>query len=184
MFEIRPLTEIDPARFLLIASGYSSGHKYVVERIETEDGISFDLRLVLLDQPYRKRFDPFDAETLERYTHMLAAGYSFGAYQGELLVGFIIGGPQDWNRSLWVWEFHVAQKFRRRGIGAQLMQCVIDKARGAGYRTIVCETQNTNVPAIQAYQRLGFRLEALDISLYTDDDYPDGEIAVFMKRRL
>ena len=184
MIKICLLTQLDVAQLHPIASGYSSDHKYAVERIETEGGISFDLRLTPLEQPYRKRFDPFDAETLERYTHMLAAGYSFGAYQGELLVGFIIGGPQDWNRSLWVWEFHVAQKFRRRGIGAQLMQCVIDKARGAGYRTIVCETQNTNVPAIQAYQRLGFRLEALDISLYTDDDYPDGEIAVFMKRRL
>ena len=31
---------------------------------------------------------------------------------------------------------------------------------------------------------LGFRVEGVDISFYSNDDYPEGEIAVFMKRRL
>jgi ribosomal protein S18 acetylase RimI-like enzyme len=65
-----------------------------------------------------------------------------------------------------------------------LMECVAEKAKGAGFRTIVCETQNTNVMAIKIYRKLGFRLEGIDISCYSNSDYPDGEIAVLMKRRL
>jgi len=53
-----------------------------------------------------------------------------------------------------------------------------------GLRIIVWETQTTNVPAIRAARRLGFQLESIDISYYTNADYPAGEMAVFMKRRL
>ena len=38
--------------------------------------------------------------------------------------------------------------------------------------------------AIQIYRQLGFRVEGVDLSYYTNEDYPDGEIAIFMKRRL
>jgi ribosomal protein S18 acetylase RimI-like enzyme len=64
------------------------------------------------------------------------------------------------------------------------MDAVMEKARKAGYRIIVCETQNTNADAIQIYRHLGFRVEGMDISYYSNEDYPDGEIAVFMKRRI
>ena len=37
---------------------------------------------------------------------------------------------------------------------------------------------------IDTYRRLGFRLEGIDLSHYTNADYPDGEVAVFMKRRV
>jgi ribosomal protein S18 acetylase RimI-like enzyme len=115
---------------------------------------------------------------------MLDAGFSFGAYAGELLVGLIITEPQEWNHSLAVWEFHVAPTYRRSGIGRQLMACVEAHARGSGLRMIVCETQNTNAAAILAYRKLGFRIEGIDLSLYSNTDYPDGDIAVFLKRRL
>ena len=59
-----------------------------------------------------------------------------------------------------------------------------EMATAAGLRTIVCETQNTNVPAIQFYRKLGFRMEGIDISYYTNNDLPDGEIAVFMKKQI
>src|SRR6266545_450346 len=87
------------------------------------------------------------------------AGFSFGAYDGELLVGLIIAEPQEWNRSLCVWEFHVAATHRRSGIGRQLMACAEEQARRSGLRTIVCETQNTNAAAIMVYRKLGFTIE-------------------------
>ena len=58
------------------------------------------------------------------------------------------------------------------------------KGRAAGLRTLVCETRNTNVPAIRFYRKLGLDLEGIDLSYYSNTDYPDGEIAVFMKKRL
>ena len=183
LIDIRPLRALNLTDLRRVASGYSSDSKFFVVYTRAEGHISFDLQLVTLDKPYVKKFDHDDG-TLQRYERVLNDGYSFGAYDGNRLVGLVIGEPHAWNRSLWVWEFHVVEACRNRGIGKQLMECVAEKARRAGFRTIVCETQNTNVAAIQVYRKLGFCLEGIDISYYSNDDYPDSEIAVFMKRRL
>lgn len=184
MVEIRPLTQMNATDFKRIASGYVAAGKYVVDYRESELETTFQLRFVQLDQPYYKTYDHFDSETVTQYIQALKSEYSFGAFDDNLLVGFLISEPQLWNDSLRVCEFHVAATHRRMGIGRRLMEAVAQKAKQAGLRIIVCETQTTNVPAIQAYRKLGFRLEGVDISYYANDDYPTGEIAVFMKRRL
>jgi len=183
MIEIQPLTALSRADLERVASGYSSDSKYVVRHTTAEGRVSFDLELVTLDEAYVKVFD-HDDDTVRRYQRLLSEGYSFGAYDGGRLVGLIIGEPHAWNGSLWVWEFHVLEAYRNQGIGRQLMARVAEKAKRAGFRTLVCETQNTNVGAIEVYSKLGFKLEGIDLSYYSNDDYPDGEIAVFMKRRL
>ena len=183
MIEIRSLTELSLADLKRIASGYSSNSKYTVLHTETESCVSFDLRLVALDKPYIKRFH-YDTEIFQQYNTVLNAGYSFGAYDGDLLVGLAIAEGHQWNRSLSVHEFHVAETHRNQAIGKRLMECVAEKGSRAGFRIIVCETQNTNPTAINVYRKLGFRVEGVDISFYSNDDYPEGEIAVFMKRRL
>lgn len=184
MIEVRVLNELDAADLKRIASGYASDGKYIVAHSDRDDRVSFELRRVAIEQTYVKKYDHADAETLRRYDALLVEGYSFGAYDTDALVGLLIAGACAWNGSLSVLEFHVAETHRRRGIGKRLMTRAAEQAEHAGLRTIVCETQNTNVPAIDAYRKLGFRVEAIDISLYTNTDYPDGEIAVFMKRRL
>ncbi|MYE91002.1 GNAT family N-acetyltransferase, partial [Candidatus Poribacteria bacterium] len=85
---------------------------------------------------------------------------------------------------LFIHEFHVAETHRKQNIGKRLMECVVEKASRAGLRIIVCETQNTNPTAISVYRKLGFRVEGIDISLYSNHDYPEGEIAIFMKRSI
>ena len=183
MIELRPLTALNLADLERVASGYSSDSQYVVHYTSAEDHISFDLQLASLDKPFVKKFD-HDDEILQHYKRVLHEGYSFGVYDEDLLVGLIIGEPHEWNRSLWVLEFHVIDAYRNEGFGKHLMEAVAQRAKTAGFRTIVCETQNTNVTAINVYRKLGFHLEGIDISYYSNDDYPDGEIAVFMKRRL
>ena len=183
MVEIRPLTKLSLADLKRIASGYSADSKYAVVYTETESCVSFKLRPVTLAKPYIKRFH-YDDETLQQYNAVLNEGYSFGAYDGDLLVGLAIAEGHRWNRSLFVHEFHVAETHRNQGIGRRLMDRVAEKASCAGFRIIVCETQNTNPTAINVYRKLGFRVEGVDISFYSNNDYPQGEIAVFMKRRL
>jgi len=38
------------------------------------------------------------------------------------------------------------------------------------------------VPAIRAYRRLGFVLDAVDLSFYSNEDVAQENVAVFMKR--
>ncbi len=185
MIKIRPLTQLNLTDLKRVASSYSSDSKYAVSYTESEGCVSFDLQLVPLNRPYVKKWDwDHDDGTLQRYERVLNDSYSFGAYDGNLLVGLVVVEPHKWNRSLWVWEFHVAEVYRNMSIGKRLMECVSEKAKRAGFRTIVGETQNTNGIAIRIYRKLGFRVEGIDISYYSNNDYPDGEIAVFMKRRL
>ena len=64
------------------------------------------------------------------------------------------------------------------------MDRISSRARSQGFRIVVCETQNTNVPAIDFYRRVGFEFEGVDLSFYTNDDALIGEVAVFMKLKL
>jgi ribosomal protein S18 acetylase RimI-like enzyme len=182
--EIRTLTYLHAKDFNRIASGYESGYDYRPVWNENEEGICFSLKKLPLAQTFVKVYDPLDSPTIRRYRRALKDNFSFGAFMGNRLVGLLIAEKSLWNLSLWVWEFHVEKKYRGQGIGRKLMLAAVEKARAAGLRIIVCETQNKNAFAIQAYQRLGFKVEGIDLSYYTNQDYPDGEIAVFMKYRL
>ena len=64
------------------------------------------------------------------------------------------------------------------------MEAMADKAKEAGMRVIVCETQNYNVPAIEFYRKVGFEIEGIDLSYYSNRDMTEGEVAIFMKRKL
>ena len=184
MVEINTLTELSPDSLKQLVTGYVSNAKYAVRKTELDDRVVIELELVGLERPYVKRYPPPDEEAMQRYSDALRYGLSLGAYEGEQLVGIVVAEPQRWNRSLWVWELHVAETHRRQGIGRQLMVELAERGGASGLRIVVCETQNTNVPAIHFYRRVGFHIEGIDLSYYSNDDWPEGEVAVFMKRRL
>ncbi|HEV7127979.1 MAG TPA: GNAT family N-acetyltransferase, partial [Ktedonobacterales bacterium] len=66
----------------------------------------------------------------------------------------------------------------------RLMETMVAHARTHGLRCLVCETQTTNMPAIQFYRAQGFAIDGLDLSLYTNHDREHGEVAIFMRRQL
>lgn len=181
---IRPLAQLNPDDLFRLVTGYTSDARYQVSKTEVDQQFVLTLEWVSLTQPYRKRYDHLDAKTLEHYRQVPLLGFSFGAYDLEQSVGLVLAEPHDWNQSLWVWELHVAETHRRRGVGRQLLGALAEKAHAVGLRTIVCETQTTNVPAIRFYRSMGFQIEGIDLSYYSNDDFPDGEIALFMKHRL
>jgi ribosomal protein S18 acetylase RimI-like enzyme len=182
--ELRTLAEPDLNELHRLVIGYVSTEKYQITMTESGDEVTFTLVRVALPEPYVSRWDVPDAETLASYRRFVASGFSLGAYQTPRCLGIAIAEPQWWNKSLWVREIHVAEDARRLGVGRRLMEELARRGRAAGLRTMVCETQNTNGPAIAFYRRVGCRVEGIDVSYYSNDDYPDGEIAIFMKRRL
>lgn len=184
MIEIRSLTEFDPARFAAVAAGYTTTEMYRVARIEGDDATLFQLTLERLPSAETFNF-PHSEEDLVRYGSSVPSEFFLGAYEGQLLVGVALGEPHLWNRTLWVWEFHVAATHHGQGIGRRMMEALAARGRAAGLRALVCETQNTNVPAIRFYRRAGFTLDGVDVSYYTNDDTQPGRtVAVFMKRKL
>jgi streptothricin acetyltransferase len=183
--EIRPLLTLEPDALRQVICGYTTRERYAVRVAETEEQTTFQLQLEKLPEPFEKDFRGcLLEEELDRYEQMLAEGLSRAAWQGDQLVGLGIAGAEEWNRTLWIWEFHIHPAFQGLGIGHRLMDALADAGRSAGMRTLRVETQNTNVPAIRFYRRVGFHLEGIDVSFYSNDDLISGEVALFLKRRL
>lgn len=183
--EIKPLTSADVAQMPAIIFGYQTHEIYALTYHDDETETAVGLRLQQLPQPFNKRFDPLEASDLAHYQTIAAQGFSFGLFNHDLLLGVALAEWQQWNNSLWVWEFHIATGYHGQGWGRLLMTRLIAQAQTAGIRTVVCETQNSNVPAIRFYRRLGFRLEGIDISYYDPANIgPTPEVALFMKRSL
>jgi ribosomal protein S18 acetylase RimI-like enzyme len=97
---------------------------------------------------------------------------------GARTVGFCAAGFEPWNRRATLWHLYVDRPARRRGVGRALLSQVVDFAKECGARQLWLETQDSNVPAIRAYERLGFDVVGFDLSLY--ENPPGGEVAVFM----
>jgi ribosomal protein S18 acetylase RimI-like enzyme len=184
MADIRPLSSIDASLLERLITGYTSSETYRVTRTETPDTIRFELQLTTLEQPFVKRYPPLAATELQCYRDLAAAGHAFGAFEGGTCVGIALCEPQRWNSSLSVWEFHIAPECRGQGAGRALMAAVEAHARDERLRCVVCETQTTNVAAIRFYRALGFAVDAVDVSLYTNADIERGEVAVFLKKRI
>ena len=142
-------------------------------KAETSESTVLTLTLEKLPRPFVKRWDSI-------------AGWLVSG--SGRLIGFLLSEREEWNRSLHIWEFHVRPDHQRQGIGRLLMDEAVARARAAGYRVIVCETPNTNAPAIHAYRALGFEVGAIDLFYYSnegaDTGRPDAEVAVFMKLKL
>ena len=103
-------------------------------------------------------------------------GNSFGVYGNELL-GFAICEEQEWNNSFYISNIIVSQNERQKGIGKLLIQKIIEQAKNKKIRLISLETQNTNVPAIKFYHKLGFKITGLMSNLYDDENI---EKAIYM----
>jgi ribosomal protein S18 acetylase RimI-like enzyme len=181
MADIRQLYSVDQSLLERLIVGYTSTEAYQVVKEETPDLVRFELRLIRLEQPFVKRY-PLDEQMIAQYSALAAAAHAFGAFMGATCVGIAICDPRQWNSSLHVHEFHIAPDFHRQGIGRALMATVEEHARAEGMRRLVLEAQTSNAPAIRFYRALGFTLDAVDISLYGEDDLARGEVAVFMKK--
>src|SRR5688500_15473335 len=137
MIEIRSLDTLTLDDLHRVASGYVSDHEYEVLHNESPELITFELRLVPLEQPYTKKYS-FDADTLSVYEPLIGNDFSFGAYDDDELVGLIVCELHAWNDSLWVHEFHIAENYRRQGLGRRLMHRVCHVAKGRRVRIVAC----------------------------------------------
>lgn len=184
MIDIRPLTQLSMDDLRSVITGYVSPARYRVQKIESDQLTSFSLELIQLEIPYIKRddFSPDDVD-VKRSLDASQDGHSLGAYENNHLIAVALAEVQRWNNRLWLHEFHVEEAYRGMGCGTRLMQALIERGKEAGFRALFCETQNTNVPAIRFYRKMGFTLDGLDLSLYSNHDYSD-EIALFMTRKL
>ncbi|GAA1303391.1 GNAT family N-acetyltransferase [Saccharothrix xinjiangensis] len=131
------------------------------------------LRAVPVDPPLTKVFPPDDEPP----------GDVFVAADGPRVRGFVALEVVEWHRRLVVRQLTVAPGHRGRGVGRALVERAAAHGRELGLRTLWLETSSVNVPAVRAYQRMGFTLCGLDTTFYRSTP-AEGETALFFARPL
>lgn len=181
--DIVPLAEINEADFRRLVTGYTSPAVFDVALDERDDGFALRFQHRRRDPPFVKTW-PFNAAQFGWYRTLLGLGLSFTAMDGGVMRGLAIVGSSGWNRIAIVWELHVEEGYRGRGAGRELLSAVERAAAARGYRAVSCEAQNTNVPAIGFYRKVGYAPLAVDLSFYGNDDMAKGEVSVFMRKAI
>ena len=135
------------------------------------DSRGFSLVESTIKPPLRKKYS-VDWRAIE------AASAAIVAEIDGTIAGVASLNYEGWNRRAVVSHLYVDAAARRRGIGSRLLQELRMRANVFGARSLFVETQNVNLPAIRFYERNGFTLVGLDISLYVARDAP-GETALY-----
>ena len=97
--------------------------------------------------------------------------------------GFAAVEYEAWHARLVLWHLYVDRGHRRQGLGRALLAEVEADGRRRGARTVWLETTSVNLPGIAAYERLGYRLCGVDVTLYDTLPYAD-EAAVYLSKPL
>jgi ribosomal protein S18 acetylase RimI-like enzyme len=141
------------------------------------DGRGFRLVEKNVDPPVRKTFDLGGRQARHEWERVWLA------LDADHAVGVVATQDDPWNRRVIIWHLYVSSGHRRHGIGRRLLDAALAAARQRGARTAWLEASNLNLPAVRAYERLGFRLCGLDTSLYNATP-SEGEVALFLSRPL
>ena len=109
---------------------------------------------------------------LGEYLHL---GEVFVARDGDELVGHLQLVPTDDDGVVEIKNMAVVSSHQGTGIGRGLVEHVIEAARQRGSTRMLVATGTADVGNLRFYQRLGFRMLAIDRDVFTPEfGSPDG----------
>lgn len=154
---------------------YTTNGYYDIERNDS----GFQINYKSFDTPVEKSFaDHFFSEWLEDPV-------AYGAFEDGELIGIVEGTPEAWNNRYRISNICIFDDTRRHcGIGAKLMDTILDEAKKSGARMAVLETQTCNENAIAFYQKNGFEIIGFDLYSYSNSDPDRCEVRIEMGRKL
>jgi ribosomal protein S18 acetylase RimI-like enzyme len=161
-----------------IGSKYTSSYYYDVSVSQKSEGWRIELTRKVFDETLEKNYVGKLFEDHVQEPRVLVAR------SDKEEIGWIELGYDRWNNRMRVWEFLMAEGFRKRGIGTLLMNHAVRIAREKGARMLVLETQTNNATAVDFYLRFGFELTGLDKAAYSNDDVEKREVRLEMGMKL
>lgn len=96
--------------------------------------------------------------------------------------GFATVQYEAWHQRLILWFLYIAPEWRRRGVARALLERVEQYGCEVGATHVWLETSTVNVPAVTAYNRLGYALVGADRLFY--GAYMPGEGAIYLAKTL
>ncbi len=154
---------------------YTTNGYYDIERNDS----GFQISYKAFDTPVEKSFtDHFFSEWLEDPV-------AYGVFEDGELIGIVEGTPEAWNNRYRISNICIFDDTRRHcGIGAKLMDTILDEAKKSGARMVVLETQTCNENAIAFYRKNGFEIIGFDLYSYSNSDPDRCEVRIEMGRKL
>lgn len=154
---------------------YETKEYYKVTSQSTKDRMS-----VCFDRcsfPEKVVYDNIDTLFQEYWNNPRAFGVKDDDGQ---MIAYLEFDTEEWNNRLIMTQLLVKEECRGKGVGRLLMDFVKDFAVKEDYRIITLETQNTNIPAIDFYFKMGFTFCGSNIFFYSNDDIGENEVMLEM----
>jgi len=77
---------------------------------------------------------------------------------------------KNWNGYAYIEDIAVSKSHRKKGVGRMLIQKTVEWAKTKKLYGIMLETQDVNLLACRFYDKLGFKIGAVDTMLYSNFD--------------
>lgn len=147
-------------------------------RVEPIDGGLGGLRMTETPvTPYVKDLSQYERATEYEQLFDIATWRFYMAFDGDRPVGALtLAGPTEGMHMLAgrsdacvLWDIRVADERKHQGVGQQLLDSAVAAARAQGYRQMIIECQNNNVPACRFYRKQGAILGKVDRYAYYSD---------------
>ncbi|QKE75734.1 GNAT family N-acetyltransferase [Arthrobacter citreus] len=129
--------------------------------IVTKDDKNWSYREELFDTPTKQTF-PEENYQLEDINKK---GFAIGAFLNDECVGLAIF-EYSWTKYLYLADLKVNAKYRREGVGKQLLDFAIPIAKENNCRGLSTIAQGTNLAANRFYLRYGFSIGGLNTQSY------------------
>lgn len=155
-------------------NGYITEHIFQPELTSGPGSFSFEFKKIR--RRYQKTWITTDQDIAE-FNQIIGQGCSYGIFDQEKLIAWIIIDQREWNNSLYIENLLVNENYRGKGLGKKLLDCAKAEMIRRKARLLELETQNTNAPAIGFYQSQGFTITGFNLKLY--DGLKD-EFAIYM----
>lgn len=177
--------EVDKSYFELydtVSMNVDVQSEYKVERINSGLG-GFTLEEIQVS-PYVKDLSKYERAVNYEQDFDITNWRFYMAFSGDVPVGAMtIAGKTEGLHMLSgrtdacvLWDIRVADAYKHNGIGQELLKMGIAGAKSDGYRQIIIECQNNNVPACRFYQKQGALLSKIDMYAYYSEPEVRDEI--------
>lgn len=139
--------------------------------LSEEDFIQLYQTLLEAFSDYIVQVQP-EIDALRRLYQMegVALDYSFGAFDGDKMVGFTVNGVGDWRGKLTAYDAGtgIIPPYRRKGVSRQMFECILPFLRERQIKQYLLEVIAENKPALELYKSLGFQVER-EFSVFKQD---------------
>ena len=181
MIEIRPLK---PVTYDVIEAfgfnGFTTNKVIELRENKINESIVFNLEYIQLKNVYKKEWT-LSHDAIVSMNETISEDLSFGAYDQDVLVGFVLTTAIKWNNSLWIENIRIADDYKGLGIAKSLLEHIKTVAKEKDFRVIGLEVMGSNVPAIELYKKRGYLIDGFDRSHYPTRHGSQKELAIFMK---